>query len=846
MRHPCLPNANAMKKTAFADIIVPLPVPQTFTYRIPENWEALIEVGMRAVVPLGTKKVLTGVVHRIHETPPKAYQAKYLLDLLDERPYVNGIMLKFWQWLTDYYLCTLGEVMQAALPSGLKISSESRIQLNPELSEEEIASGDWTEDEQDLLDALKTQPNMTYPEASEVLESAELYFTIKYLVAKKAIILFEQVKEKYQPKKVRRVRLDPQLAVSDNALEEVFKQLDKKPKQEAVLLKYLSQVPIYANASSNDKGLEKSAFLSASGGEISASSFNTLKKNGVLEEFEVIVSRMDAYEEAGASMRIPDISLSNEQQEAFERILKHFEEKDAVLLHGITGSGKTEIYIELVQQVLDNGSQVLLMLPEIALTTQIVVRLKKAFGSRIGIYHSKFSDNERVEVWKGVAEGRYSFVVGVRSSIFLPFDNLGLILVDEEHEASYKQYDPAPRYHARDAAQVLARLHGAKVLLGSATPSIESYYMAQQGKYGFVSLLKRYGNAQLPELRLVDTTLERKQNKLKGSFSSELADAIKQAMEHGEQSILFQNRRGYAPYMTCDDCSWTPECRHCAVNLTYHLYKNELRCHYCGYRESAPKLCVTCGSTKLNTRGLGTEQIEEELQVLMPEARVQRMDRDTTRKKLGYQQIITDFEQGNTDILVGTQMVSKGLDFDKVSLVGVFEVDRLMHFPDFRAHERTFQLITQVSGRAGRREKQGLVLIQTGNPQQRLLQLIVAGDYESMFEAEIREREQYAYPPFTRLIRLTVKAKELGVRNQAAEQLTRQLRQQVGEFRVLGPEPPGIDKIRNYFLSNILIKLERGKVPLGQVKRRIWTCIEDLVTTRAFRQVKVVIDVDCL
>ncbi len=833
-------------QTAFADVILPIPVPKAFTYRIPANWQGLVEVGMRVVVPLGKRKVLTGIVKQRHSAPPKNYEAKYILDVLDSQAYISTLQLQFWGWISDYYLCHLGEVMQAALPSGLKISSESRIQLNPVFDDQDLEQGEWSMEERNLLQTLKTQSSMTYPEAAEIIDSTDLYHTIKFLIAKQAVIVFEQVKEKYQPKKVRKIRLAPQLAVSENALEEVFKSLEKKPQQEAVLLKYLSQVPIYGNASSNDRGISKSELLSDKGGSISSSSVNTLLKNGILEQFEVIVSRLDAYEEASNLTRIPDISLSQPQQAAFEHILSHFETKDHVLLHGVTGSGKTEIYIELIQQVMDNGAQVLMMLPEIALTTQLVVRLKKAFGSRIGVYHSKFSDNERVEVWKGVAEGRYTFVIGVRSSIFLPFDNLGLIVVDEEHEPSYKQYDPAPRYHARDAALILARLHKAKVLLGSATPSVESYYMAQQGKYGFVPLLQRYGNAQLPEIQLVDTALERKQLKMKGSFSSVLTDQVMQRIAIDEQVILFQNRRGYAPYMTCDDCSWTPECRNCSVSLTYHLYKNELRCHYCGYKEPAPRVCISCGSTKLNTKGLGTEQIEEELKAILPEARVQRMDLDTTRKKLSYQQIISDFEQGRTDVLVGTQMVSKGLDFDKVSLVGVFEVDRLMHFPDFRAHERTFQLITQVSGRAGRREKKGLVIIQTGNPQQRLLQLIVEGDYASMYESEIREREQYAYPPFTRLIRLTVKAKELSLRNEAADRLGQLLRQQLGDFRILGPEPPGIDKVRNYFLSNILIKLERNKLPLNQAKQRIRKAINTLLTTQGFKQVEVVADVDCL
>jgi primosomal protein N' (replication factor Y) len=829
----------------FADVIVPVPVPRLFTYRVPADWRQAVSVGMRVVVQFGTRKVHTGIVRRLHHTPPEAYQAKYLLDLLENAPSVTEQQLRFWEWMADYYLCTLGEVMQAALPSGLKISTLSRIQLHPGFDWKEEGL-EWTEQEALLLSALEERDALTYAEAAEVLQVKNIYQALKGLVAKRAIILFEEVREQYKPKRVRRIRLSPDRASSEEALEQVFALLEGKPKQEGVLLKYLSQVPLYANPSLNVRGVPKSDFLSDVGGSISASSLGTLVKQGIFEEFEEIVSRLQGLEEEAARLDQADIVLSPAQQEALDGIMEGFSRQQAVLLHGVTGSGKTELYLSLIQQAVDSGGQVLLLLPEIALTTQMVVRLKKAFGAKIGIYHSRFSDNERVEVWNGVASGAFPFVVGVRSSIFLPFKHLNLIIVDEEHEPSYRQHDPAPRYHARDAALVLAQQHQAKVLLGSATPAVESYYMALQGKYGLVSLLERFGQAALPEVRLVDTALERKQRKFRDPFSGALLEALRQRLQRGEQAILFQNRRGYSPYITCDDCAWTPECRQCAVSLTYHLYRNELRCHYCGYSEPAPKVCVACGSAKVKTMGLGTERIEDELRLQLPEARTQRMDLDTTRNKHSHEQLIDDFASGKVDVLVGTQMVAKGLDFDRVSLVGVFEADRLLHFPDFRAHERAFQLLVQVSGRAGRRGKPGEVLIQTADPRQALLQRVVRHDYIGMYHHEIQERERYAYPPFTRLIRLTVRCKERPVRDAAAQQLAQSLRRKLGDFRVLGPEPPGIDKVRNWFLSDILIKLERGKVPLPQAKQRIAESILQLITDKSFKGVEVIPQVDCL
>jgi primosomal protein N' (replication factor Y) len=540
------------------------------------------------------------------------------------------------------------------------------------------------------------------------------------------------------------------------------------------------------------------------------------------------------------------IELTDAQQQASNEVLTHFQEKDVVLLHGITGSGKTEIYIDLIQQVLEGGSQVLFLLPEIALTTQIVVRMKRVFGDKMGVYHSKFSDNERVEVWRGVLEGRYQFVVGVRSAVFLPMDNLGLVIIDEEHESSYKQYDPAPRYHARDVGIMLGLKQGAKILLGSATPSLESYYQATTGKYGLVTLNQRYGNAQLPDIQLIDLKSERKAKTMKNDFSGTLCQHIEHNLAIGDQTIIFQNRRGYSPYLNCQECNWIGECEQCAVSLTYHLDSKELRCHYCGHKEEIPRVCPTCGSGKIRSVGFGTEKLEDDLRIMYPAARVQRMDLDTTRTKNAYQTILGEFEQGNTDILVGTQMISKGLDFDRVSLVGIFDADRMIHFPDFRAAERAFQMLTQVSGRAGRREKKGLVLIQTGNTQQSLLHKVVANDYMGYYNDEIKEREGYFYPPFTRVISLTVKHEEQNKAEKAAHWLADKLLEKLGKARVLGPEKGMVERVRNKFLYDILLKLEKDKLNIKAAKVFLQEQIDTLMTQREFRGVYVVVDVDAV
>ncbi len=823
------------RSTFFAELLLPVPVPKFFTYRVPFDLNDKIQTGIRAIVPFGSKKILTGIIVSVHESPPKEYEAKYILELLDDEPVVNDLQLKLFSWIADYYVCSAGEVLNAALPAGLKLSSESMVQLHPAFSEDTTLF-EFSQKEEILLKHLQHEP-LPYSEISRLLNLKNLYSILKSLVSKEAVILFEEVKEKFKPKTEKRIRLTEDFN-SGKALEKIFEELVKKPKQEAIILKYLQDVPVLQDSQVNSAGISRKALLSD---ELSESSLNTLVKNNIFEEFEIIVSRFEEVEEFKG-----EIILSEDQKHAQQEIIQSFETHAAVLLHGITGSGKTEIYIDLIRKALAGGSQVLYLLPEIALTTQIVQRLKKVFGSTMGVYHSRFSDNERVEVWNGVISGKFKFVVGVRSSVFLPFDNLGLIIVDEEHDTSYKQQEPSPRYHARDVAMVIGQLHHAKILMGSATPSVESYFQAHHGKYGYVKLDKRYGDAQLPEVVLADLAIERKSKTIKGDFSGTLLHAIKDTLAQKEQVIIFQNRRGYSPMVNCQDCGWVPKCINCAVSLTYHQYRHAMICHYCGYKEELPQQCPTCSSNRLLTVGYGTEKLEEELKLYYPDATVQRMDYDTTRVKSGYDTIIEQFENGSTDILVGTQMVTKGLDFDKVSLVGVFNADRIMHFPDFRSYERAFQLITQVSGRAGRREKPGKVIIQTSHTDHPILNFILNHTREEFYNTEIVDRREHAYPPFSRLIEIVVKHIDKKISRDAAQTLAETLKTILPETKILGPGEPMVAKIRNQFLMTILVKIPRDSGHLSEIKKRIQTSINALLNVKEFRSVRVIADVDPL
>lgn len=822
------------RTTLFADVVLPVPIPNFFTYRIPFDLNDQVQIGARVVVQFGSKKILTGIIGKLHENAPTVYEARYILELLDDRSILAPQQLSFFSWIAEYYMCTIGEVYNMALPSGLKLSSESRIQLNPSFKADE-EEFEFTDQENLVVSTLRNDKTMNYTELGSLLQTSNLNPILKSLIKKNTILIFEEVKERYKPKIEKRIKLHQRFILDKSKLESLFSELEKSPKQLDIVLKYLQKVPVYQNPKLNEKGILKNAVEQAG---LSTSSLNTLIKKTVFEEFEITISRFEPVEE---TLSIPE--LTEDQEAAYNDILEKFETKETVLLHGITGSGKTNIYLKLIHNAIESGSQVLYLLPEIALTTQIVSRLAQVFGKRMGVYHSRFSSNERVEVWEGVLNNELDIIVGVRSSIFLPFSHLGLVIVDEEHENSYKQFDPAPRYHARDLALVLARHHQAKTLLGSATPSIESFFNAKNEKYGLVQLFKRFGEAQLPHFKLVDLKAEKKKRLMQGDVSSVLMEHLGTNLKSKEQSIVFQNRRGYAPYLNCEECAWIPKCINCAVSLTYHQFNHELRCHYCGYREKPPGSCPACGSTKIKTVGFGTEKLEEDLKALLPEARIQRMDLDTTRKKYSYQSIIEEFEKGSIDILVGTQMISKGLDFEKVSLVGIFDVDRIIHFPDFRSYERAFQLITQVSGRAGRRDKTGTVVIQTSNPQQEVLKDIISNNYENLYYKEINERLRFLYPPFVRLIKLVIKNENKELAFKTAYALKEALQNQM-DHQVLGPQEPLISKIRNKYLVAVLIKIERNKGSLSNVKNLIKQVTEATLKDKILRSSRVIFDVD--
>ncbi|WP_162427484.1 replication restart helicase PriA [Pontibacter pudoricolor] len=823
--------------TLFADVILPLPLPKLYTYRIPFEMNDEVLVGVRVIVQFGAKRVLSCIVAEIHEQAPADYQAKYILDVLDDTPIVTVPQLKLFKWIADYYMCTLGEVINAALPSALKLSSESRIQLHPHFNPEEddipLAA-----QEVKIIYALQHNQAMTFTDIGNLLQVKSYHKYIKSLIQKEAIIIYEQVSDKFSPKVVKKIRLSEHFVHGEGMLEELFEQLTPRPKQLDILLNYLQKVPVHQDVNLNYKGIEKSALTNNP--HLSKSSIDSLIKKGVLEQFDQIISRFPVDD----SPRQLPMNLSEHQLQAKDEILGLFKEKDTVLLHGVTGSGKTEVYIDLIKHALEGGGQVLYLLPEIALTAQIVTRLMKVFGEKLGVYHSKFSDNERAEVWQGVLSGRFQVVVGVRSAVFLPFHNLSLIIVDEEHEASYKQYDPAPRYNARETALMMAHLQGAKTLLGSATPSIETYYNCKTDRWGLVMMLKRFGEAQLPDVELVNTREEQQRKSMHSHFSSKLLDGIEARLKRKEQVILFQNRRGYAPFISCDECSWIPKCRNCAVSLSYHKFSGELRCHYCGYHERMPSDCPACGATTLKSMGFGTEKIEDDLKLMLPSAEVQRMDLDTTKKKNSYQQIIADFENGKTNVLVGTQMVTKGLDFENVSLVGILNADSIIHFPDFRAHERAFQLFVQVSGRAGRKGKPGTVIIQTRDPMQAIFRKVKSVDYEALYAHEIEERMRFNYPPFVRMIKVTVKHADERTSENAAIVLAKDLTDRLGKQQVLGPEIPYIFRIRNLFLNEIHIKIPRENVNLRTAKGQIAMAIQQLYLMPDFKGIRVVADVD--
>ena len=821
------------KPELYADILIPVPLPRLFTYRVPQVLIDQVAPMLRVIVPFGPKKVHTGLVIRLHDQAPSDHHAKSLMEVLDAIPVFNEHQIRLFNWMADYYMCTAGEVLNAAMPSGMKLSSESLVQVNPAFDYDE-PSHPMSEKESAVLEQVRHETK-SFTDLEKSLGLKGLPAVLKSLRLKDAIIILEEVREKYQPRVERRIRFTAAYC-DKRQLESFFATLRGNSRQEEVLLELLHRIPVFQDSTANEKGVSKASLIRE--GE-SASVLKTLEKKGVIEEFRTIVSRFPDLPSRPEAMPV----LSDHQQTALHVAYESFAADKPVLLHGITGSGKTELYITLIREALHAGGQALFLLPEIALTTQIVLRLRRIFGKELGIYHSRFSDNERVEVWTGVADGTIRVVVGVRSSVFLPFENLGLIIVDEEHDSSYKQ-DRAPRYNARDTALMLARIHHAKVVLGSGTPSVESWYHAEQGNFRKAVLTQRYGASQLPEIRIADIGAERRNKTMKGSFTLEMLKAMETVLGAGDQIILFQNRRGYAPCLECDDCGHVSKCVNCSVSLTYHQFRNALVCHYCGYKEPIPARCPGCSSTALVAQGPGTEKLEEEVRLHFPEIAVERMDLDTTRSRKGYERIIDQFAGGRTSILIGTQMVTKGLDFDRVGLVGVFDTDRMMHFPDFRSYERAFQIITQVSGRSGRREKKGLVIIQSHSPNHSLFSFIREHRVTDFMGRELTDRLNNHYPPYTRLIEITFRHPDPALVMAAAVWYVNQAKKGIPAVTILGPSEPAVAKVRNEFLQTVLIKIPRTISELTHIKVRLSRIGELLKTDKNYQKMKLVFDVD--
>jgi len=822
-----------MRTTLFVNVLLPLPVAGYFTYRVPFDLNESVEAGKRVVVQFGKKKVYTALIHSISEKAPNV-ETKYILGVLDLHPIANDFQFKLWEWIASYYCCTVGEVMNAALPTALKLASESKIRIVPgvELSEKILS-----EKEYNLLRALKENGALTITDASRFADLVKIIPLIHNLIEKGYIVTEEEIRDRFTPKTLSFIKLTDAYN-SEDQLQLLYDKLEKKaPKQLDLLIEYIQISKIMSN--NPVEVSRKDLFARITDAD---AKFKALEKKGVFEEYDKEISRLNYRQ---ATHTVESIVLTSEQQRAMQEIKDSFEKKNVTLLHGVTSSGKTEIYIKLIRQMLDEGKQVLYLLPEIALTTQIINRLQKYFGNEVGVYHSKYNENERVEIWQHVAgTGKQSFnvLLGARSAMFLPFKNLGLIIIDEEHDASYKQYDPAPRYNARDTAVFLASMHGAKVLLGSATPAVESFYNASQGKYGLSTLSERFGGLLMPKVKLVNLKDEHRMKTMQSIFSSALIREIEAVLEAKEQVILFQNRRGFSLHIDCDNCNWIPHCVQCDVSLVYHKKQNQLRCHYCGYTTRIPDKCPDCGHTHLVMKGFGTEKIEEELSLIFPKAKIARMDLDTTRSKYAHQKLIATFEERKIDILVGTQMVTKGLDFDHVSLVGILNADSLLSYPDFRAFERGFQLMAQVAGRAGRKNRQGLVLIQAFNPSHPILGMVLQHDYEAMYQSQLIERERFNYPPFCRIVQLSVRHVDANLINKAADELAKRLRALFGK-RVLGPEYPTVSRTRNQYLKNILIKFEKG-IPLPKAKDEIRNAIMKLNSHPDYKPVRVVIDVD--
>ena len=821
-----------MKK--FVDVILPLPLPRYFTYSLSEEWADEVQMGCRVVVPFGRKKYYTAIVRNVHYCEPADYEVKEVSTLLDAHPILLPEQFKFWEWLADYYLCTQGDVYKAALPSGLKLESETMVEYNPDF-ESEVR---LPEREQKILDLLSAEPEQCVTKLEKDSGLKNILSVIKSLLDKEAIFVKEELRRTYKPKTETRVRLANEVR-NEKRLQELFDELARAPKQLDLLMKYIELSGILGGdgLKSFPKEVNKKELLLRA--SASPAVFNGLVDKHIFEVYQQEVGRLNSV----LREILPINPLNDHQKMAHDEIVRSFQSKNVCLLHGVTASGKTEIYIHLIEETIRQGKQVLYLLPEIALTTQITERLQRVFGDRLGIYHSKFPDAERVEIWqKQLTEKGYDIILGVRSSVFLPFRNLGLVIVDEEHENTYKQQDPAPRYHARNAAIILAAMYGAKTLLGTATPSIETWHNASSGKYGLVELKERYKEIQLPEIIPVDIHELHRKKRMNGPFSPLLLQYIHEALDQKQQVILFQNRRGFAPMIECNTCGWVPKCKNCDVSLTFHKGLNQLTCHYCGYTYQLPHKCPACEGTDLRNRGFGTEKIEDDIKILFPEAAVARMDLDTTRTRSAYERIIADFEQGKTDILIGTQMVSKGLDFDHVSVVGILNADTMLNYPDFRSYERAFQLMAQVAGRAGRKNKRGRVILQTKSIDHPIIAQVIHNDFDQMVAGQLAERQMFHYPPYYRLVYVYLKNRNEQLLDLMAQTMSGKLRAVFGN-RVLGPDKPPVARIQTLFIRTIIVKIEYN-APMARARELLVQVQKEMVAEDRFKSLIVYYDVD--
>lgn len=818
------------RQTFFVDVLLPLHLPGTYTYRVPYEYNGAVAVGQRVVVQFGSKRLYSALVRRIHENVPE-YKTKYILSILDIHPIVTERQFQFWEWMASYYMCFPGDIMAVAIPSAFRLSSESAIVVHPDFAGE---YGDLSEDEIKVLDVLSHKGRLDIDEVASITGHQKIMPLIKTMIEKHIILMEEELKQRYTPRRSAWVSLNDKYLV-ESELKTLMDSLEKKAtnhKQLMVMLKFL-QISNFGKNPVKKKELTDNK-------ELSASAFETLVKKEVLMVTQCEESRLQEYD---STTKVESISLNDEQRAAYQALTLC--DKEVSLLHGVTSSGKTEVYIHLIDDVLRQGKQVLFLLPEIALTAQVINRLRRFFGNSVGIYHSRFNTQERAEVWQRTMDpspNGYKVLLGARSAQFLPFNNLGLVIVDEEHDSSYKQNEPAPRYNGRDSAIYLAHLWGARTVLGSATPSIESYFNAKNGKYGFAEMKKRYGGLKMPEVLCVDMKEAQRKREVQMNFSQFLLNHIKEALARNEQVILFQNRRGFSLRLECDTCHWIPQCKHCDVSLVYHKSTNSLRCHYCGYSIPVPCECPACHSTTLKMRGFGTERIEDDLSIFFPNANIARMDLDSTTQKKRYIEILNDFDDHKIDILVGTQMVTKGLDFDNVSVVGILSADNLISFPDFRSYERSFQQMTQVSGRAGRHGKQGTVIIQSYQPYHQAIRDAMDNNYESMYKSQILERRVFKYPPFHKLIEIAIRHSDQDLVNQSATLFATRLREQFGN-RVMGPEYPSVARIRNKYIKKILVRFAVGEA-VSEGKKIIMRIANEMMQDKTFARIQIVFDVD--